>query len=222
MGFERTDEQRMLADLVAHALTREGADWDAVVVSNGLNLLGTAEGGTDVRDAAVVAEAFGHGNAELDWAGHWVGAAGGADADWDADAAVVLHAAEVVGLCATMLADSAAYAKERHQFGVAIASFQVLRHRMADMAMMLEQARAIVDLAIDAMAGSDAATRTRAVSAAKVVADDAARIVGEGAVQIHGAMGLTAELRVGGYFRRARALVQADGGTRRHLARYAA
>ena len=62
---------------------------------------------------------------------------------------------------------------------MAIASFQVLRHRMADMAMMLEQARAIVDLAIDAMAGSDAATRTRAVSAAKVVADDAARAQAE-------------------------------------------
>jgi hypothetical protein len=227
MSFERTDEQRMLADLIATAIGRGATGWDALVVANGLDLLGTAEGGTDLRDAAVVAEAFGRGNAGLDWtgfdwAGHWVGAAGGSDADRDADATVVLHAAEIVGLCATMLEDAARYAGERHQFGVPIASFQVLRHRMADMAMMLEQARAIVDLAIDAMDAPEAGGRARAVSAAKVVADDAARIVGEGAVQIHGAMGLTQELRVGGYFRRARALVQADGGTRRHLTRYAA
>ena len=222
MGFERTDEQRMLADLVAQALGRGAGDWDAVVVANGIDLLGTADGGTDLRDAAVVAEAFGRGNAGFDWTGHWVAAAGGADSDWDADAAVVLHAAEIVGLCATMLADAAAYAQERRQFGVAIASFQVLRHRMADMAMWGEQACAIVDVAIYAMADPDAAARARAVSAAKVVADDAARIVGEGAVQIHGAMGLTQELRVGAYFRRARLLAQADGGTARHLARYAA
>ena len=222
MGFERSDEQRMLADLVATAMARGAADWDALVVANGLDLLGTAEGGTDLRDAAVVAAAFGRGNAGIDWAAHWLGAAGGFDPDRDADATVVLHAAEIVGLCATMLEDAAAYMKERHQFGVPIASFQVLRHRMADMAMILEQARATVDLAIDAMDGAEAGGRARAVSAAKVVADDAARIVGEGAVQIHGAMGLTQELRVGGFFRRARALVQADGGTRRHLARYAA
>lgn len=222
MSFERTDEQRMLADLVATAIGRGATDWDTLVVANGLDLLGTAEGGTDLRDAAVVAEAFGRGNPGLDWAAHWVGAAGGSDSGWDADARVVLHAAEIVGLCATMLGDAAAYMKERHQFGVAIASFQVLRHRMADMAMMLEQAKAIVDLAIDAMEDPDAEARARTVSAAKVVADDAARVVGEGAVQIHGAMGLTQELRVGGYFRRARALVQADGGARKHLARYAA
>lgn len=230
MDFERSDEQRMLADMMAAALGRADAGWDAVVRANGLDLLGVPEEqgglGTAIRDAAVVAEAIGIANGGLPWAEHWVARRmDGGDAATEAfgeDALTVLHAAEIVGLCATMLRDAATYAGERRQFGVAIAGFQVLRHRMADMAMMLEQARAIVDAAIEAMDDPDAGARARAVSAAKVVADDAARIVGEGAVQIHGAMGLTAELRVGGYFRRARALMQSDGGTRRHLARYAA
>ncbi|MGJ3627590.1 acyl-CoA dehydrogenase family protein [Sphingomonas sp. MMS24-JH45] len=226
MSFERSDEQRMLTDMMAAALGRDGADWDAVVPGNGLDLLGVPEDqgrlGTAVRDAAVVAEAIGRANGGLPWAEHWVarrlGAGDAATEAFGEDALTVLHAAEIVGLCATMLHDATAYARERRQFGMAIAGFQVLRHRMADMAMMLEQARAIVDAAIDAMDDPDAEARARTVSAAKVVADDAARIVGEGAVQIHGAMGLTQELRVGGYFRRARALMQTDGGSRRHLA----
>ena len=89
------------------------------------------------------------------------------------------------------------------------------------MAMILEQAEAITGAAIAAFDG-DETGRARAVSAARVVCDDAARLIGEGAVQIHGAMGLTAELRLGGYFRRARTLAQGDGTARHHLRRYAA
>lgn len=137
--------------------------------------------------------------------------------DWAEDALTVLHCAEIVGLCRAMLRAAALFAKERRQFGVAIASFQSLRHRMADMAMILEQAEAITDAAVDAI---DGAERARVVSAARVVCDDAARLVGEGAVQIHGAMGLTAELALGGYFRRARTLAQRDGTARAHLRRY--
>lgn len=245
-SFARTDEQRMLAETLDVALSK-GADWQAAVVDTGLGQLGASaeeEGlGTDLRDAAVVAAAFGRANASLPWSEHWVatrlGARGEngprADADvaalarareprerqWAEDALTVLHCAEIVGLCRTMLRDAATFSKERRQFGVAIASFQALRHRMTDMAMILEQAEATTGAAITSFDG-DETGRARAVSAARVVCDDAARLIGEGAVQIHGAMGLTAELRLGGYFRRARTLAQGDGTARHHLRRYAA
>lgn len=252
MGFDRNDEQRMLGELLSATLPAEGARWSDAVVANGLGLLGVPAAmdglGVDVRDAAVVACAFGRANAGLPWAEHWVatlldparaaensdepraGDAGAAlalgkgerERRYAADALVLLHCAEMVGLCETMLADAARFSLERRQFGVAIGQFQALRHRMADMAMLLEQAKAITDAAVDAMAGEDEIARGRAVSAARVVCDDAARIVGEGAVQIHGAMGLTAELRLGGFFRRARLLAQGDGGARHHLRRYVA
>lgn len=220
MGFARTDEQAMLAEQLGGVLGRGATDWDAVVVAQGLDLLGVAEAdgglGNDIRDAAVVAEAFGRANAGLDWAAEW---AGKQDAALAEDARTLLHCAEQVGLCETMLRDTALFMRERKQFGVAIATFQSLRHRMADMAMLLEQARAITDAAIDAF-GSDGCDR--AVSAARVVCEDAARAIGEGAVQIHGAMGLTEELRLGGFFRRSRDLMLRDGGGRQHLRRYAA
>lgn len=246
MTFARTDEQRMLGDMLDAALP-EADGWDAAVTATGIDALGIAEDqgglGTALRDAAVAAAAFGRANAGLPFAEHWVATtlgapvATGARAERPADALAhagdpvararaedaltLLHCAEIVGLCRAMIADAARFAKERHQFGVAIASFQALRHRMADMAMILEQADAITDAAIDAWE-DDAADAPRRVSAARVVCDDAARIVGEGAVQIHGAMGLTAEMRVGGYFRRVRLLMQGDGAMPAHLRRYAA
>ena len=246
-AFARTDEQRMLAESLDASLANGIADWDAAVVATGLGALGVPaeeEGlGTDLRDAAVVAAALGRANVVLPWAEHWVAtrlgargedgpradtpaaalalAGGDSDRRWAEDALTVLHCAEIVGLGRAMLRDAALFSKERKQFGVAIGSFQALRHRMADMAMILEQADAITAIAIAAFEG-DGEGRARAVSAARVVCDDAARLVGEGAVQIHGAMGLTAELRLGGYFRRARLLAQGDGTARAHLRRYAA
>lgn len=248
MAYDRTDEQRMLVDLIGTVARQGASGWGDVVVANGLDLLGvpTDEGGAggDPRDAAVVAEALGRGGAGLPFAEHWTAtrlgartegepratsaaavlalARGEGEQGWAEDAMAVLHCAEIVGLCDAMLRDAALFAKERRQFGAAIAQFQVLRHRMSDMAMMLEQARAATDLAIEALDHEDEPTRRRAASAARVLADDAARIVGEGAVQIHGAMGLTAELRLGDLFRRARVLMQGDGGARAHLRRYAA
>ncbi|MFW2853593.1 acyl-CoA dehydrogenase family protein [Sphingomonas sp. TX0543] len=224
MTLARTDEQRMLAETLDATLARGGNNWVTAIEETGLDTLGVAEEdgglGQNLRDAAVVAAALGRANAEFPWAEHWA-AKRAAATDATAEMLTVLHCAEIVGLCRTMLRDAALFSRERRQFGVSIASFQVLRHRMADMAMILEQADAITSAAIDALDSADPHS-ARFVSAARVVCDDAARIVGEGAVQIHGAMGLTAELNVGGYFRRARALMQGDGGARTHLSRYAA
>lgn len=215
MTFAHTDEQRMLADSIVAALGNRAAPaWEEAVDALGLDLLGVAvtDGGLgiDLRDAAVVAEAFGALNTGLPWAERWAEKAGAHE-----DALTLLHCAELIGLCRTLLRDTALYLRERKQFGVPIATFQALRHRMADMAMWLEQASALTNAALDT---PDDPT---AVSAARVLCDDAAKAIGEGAVQLHGAMGLTAELRVGGYFRRVRALMQHDGGGRAHLTRYA-
>ena len=223
MSFARSDEQRMLVDMLDATLARGGTDWAGAIEETGLDALGVAEEhgglGTSLRDAAVVAASLGRANADLPWAEYWAERRAVAP-DATADLLTVLHCAEIVGLCRTMLRDAALFSRERRQFGVAIGSFQALRHRMADMAMILEQAEAITDAAIDAI-DHDTPDVADAVSAARVVCDDAARIVGEGAVQVHGAMGLTAELRVGGYFRRARVLMQGDGGVRAHIRRYA-
>ncbi|MFM5949310.1 MAG: acyl-CoA dehydrogenase family protein, partial [Novosphingobium sp.] len=100
-----------------------------------------------------------------------------------------------------------------------IASFQVLRHRMADMQMAALKAEALIERAVLAEA---AECWPRAVSAAAVETIDAVRTVGEGAVQLHGGMGLTEELALGGQFKRALAIAASLGAKSEHLARHAA
>lgn len=134
------------------------------------------------------------------------------------DMMFAVRCAEAVGLMARMLADSVDYLGERKQFGRPIASFQALRHRAADMKLALMQAGAATEIAI--LAADRAHGRARAVSAACVEVRDAVRIVGEGAVQMHGAMGLTEELALGGHYKRALAIAAAFGPG--HLARFAA
>lgn len=138
-----------------------------------------------------------------------------------ADEGIAALCAEAAGVMRRMLDDTVAYTKERKQFGQTLASFQVLQHRMVDMFMHVEQAQSAAYLAtlnLDA----DAATRGRAVSAAKAVVADGVRFVGQNAVQLHGAMGMTDELAVGHYFKRATAIEQQFGSADHHLARYAA
>lgn len=130
------------------------------------------------------------------------------------DAATAATCAEATGLIRTMLDDTIAYTRDRKQFGQPLASFQVLQHRMVDMRIQLEQASAAALLA--ALRIDDPA----AVSAAKTTIGDALRVVGQQAVQLHGAMGLTEELRVGHYFRRTTAIENQFGDSDRHLARY--
>ena len=68
---------------------------------------------------------------------------------------------------------------------------------------------------------ADEATRARAVSAAKATVGRAARFIGQQAVQLHGAMGMTEELAIGHYFKRLTAIQYEFGTTDHHLARYA-
>ena len=128
---------------------------------------------------------------------------------------------EAVGCMRKVLADTVEYAKQRHQFGQPIGSFQVLQHRMVDMYIELEQAVAAVYLAVLNL-DAEPAVRARAVSAAKVTVGRAARFVGQNAVQLHGGMGMTEELAIGHYFKRLTAMQYEFGTTDHHLSRYAA
>ncbi|GAA5047693.1 acyl-CoA dehydrogenase family protein [Nocardia callitridis] len=136
------------------------------------------------------------------------------------DDAIAAIAAEAVGCMRTVLGDTIEYAKQRHQFGQPISGFQVLQHRMVDMFMELEQAAAAVHLAIYALDAPDK-DRARAVSAAKVTVARAAKFIGQNAVQLHGAMGMTEELAIGHYFKRLTAVEHEFGSSESHLARYA-
>ncbi|MBN8511226.1 MAG: pimeloyl-CoA dehydrogenase small subunit, partial [Burkholderiales bacterium] len=154
-----------------------------------------------------------------------LGEAGGALAALDeaADFATALLCADAVGAMAYANETTLEYTKTRRQFGVAIASFQVLQHRMVEMAITLEQARSMAILAAAKVdAGGDAHERQRAVSGAKVKIADAARQISQEAVQLHGGMGMTEELKVSHTFRRLTMLAQRFGDADHHLERYAA
>ena len=115
------------------------------------------------------------------------------------------------------------YLKTRKQFGVPIGSFQALQHRMVDMVIECEQARSMASLAcarVDARLA--AAERKRVVSLAKIKVSDACRQVSQEAVQLHGGMGMTAELKVSHTFRRLTAIAQQFGDADHHLERVAA
>ncbi len=152
-----------------------------------------------------------------------IGAEGGALAliEEMRDRAIAGQAAEAAGLLATLVKDTVEYTKQRQQFGQAISGFQVLQHRMVDMHMQVEMVRSAAVLATLKLDG-DPVERALAASAAKVTLANACRFVGQNAVQLHGGMGMTDELAIGHYFKRATVLESEFGSADWHLARHAA
>ncbi|SAK38969.1 acyl-CoA dehydrogenase family protein [Caballeronia ptereochthonis] len=138
-----------------------------------------------------------------------------------ADYATFLLCAEALGALDALNRATVEYTKERQQFGMPIARFQVLQHRMVDMLIHTEQARSITYLAAARHASDDAATRARAISAAKARVGQAARFVGQQAVQLHGGMGMTDELPVAHWFKRLSVIETTLGDVDHHLARFA-
>lgn len=114
------------------------------------------------------------------------------------------------------------YLKTRHQFGRPIGKFQVLQHRMADMAMAEEQARSMVYFAVDFANETDAEKRARAISAAKVQISHSGQVVGRGAVQLSGGIGVTNEYIAGHYMRRLTTIEKSFGDIDYHIGRFAA
>jgi alkylation response protein AidB-like acyl-CoA dehydrogenase len=130
------------------------------------------------------------------------------------DVATAALCAEAVGAMERMLWLTVDYLKTRVQFGQPISVFQTLQHRAADMYVSLEQARSMALFARLALADDDVEQRRKAVRAAKIQIDLAARHVGQEAVQLHGGIGMTMEYPVGHYLKRttviARTFADAD------------
>ena len=128
--------------------------------------------------------------------------------------------AEAVGIIAALNEATLDYLKTRKQFGVPIGKFQALQHRMADMFIAAEQARSMAILAAVHADSEDAALRRRSVSAAKAYIGQAARLVGQQSVQLHGAMGVVDDVIVSHYFKRLTMIELTLGDTDYHLGRF--
>lgn len=129
-------------------------------------------------------------------------------------------AAVLVGLGARMLAMTVEHVQHRRQFGVAIGSFQAVKHALASAHLAIEFARPMVQAAAwEAAADPDA---SRLTSAAKVLASDAARQAARVSIQCHGAMGYTTEHDLHLFAKRVWALAPSWGGPGWHRARLAA
>ena len=132
------------------------------------------------------------------------------------DIGIAAVCAEAVGLMDAMLKVTVEYMNTRKQFGVAIASFQALRHRIADVKMQLELARSMSYFATLKL-GEPAAQRRRALSQAKVQLGASMRFVGQQCIQLHGGIGVTDEYIASHHFKRLTMLEMAHGDTLHHL-----
>jgi alkylation response protein AidB-like acyl-CoA dehydrogenase len=129
-----------------------------------------------------------------------------------ADTAAILVAAEQIGAATKCLDLTVEYTKDRVQFGRPIGSFQALKHRMADLYVAVQSAKAVVDDAIADPSPTSAAL-------ARVAASEAFSKVAAEAVQMHGGIAITWEHDIQLYFKRAHASAQLLGPPRDHLRR---
>ena len=132
------------------------------------------------------------------------------------DVGIAAACAEGVGAMDRMVAITVDYMNTRKQFGVTLASFQALRHRIADVKMQLELGRSMSYFA-SLKLGEPAPQRRRAISQAKVQLGNSMRHVGQQCTQIHGGIGVTDEYISSHYFKRLTMLEMAYGDTLHHL-----
>ena len=132
------------------------------------------------------------------------------------DIGIAALCAEAVGAMERLVALTVEYMNTRKQFGVVIASFQALRHRMADVKMQLELARSMSYFAALKL-GEPAPARRRALSQAKVQLGQSMRFVGQQCIQLHGGIGVTDEYAASHYFKRLTVIEMSFGDTMFHL-----
>lgn len=134
---------------------------------------------------------------------------------------ILAVSAEAVGAMEVLYKDTVAYTSEREQFDHPLSDFQVLQHRMVDMFMEYEQCKSLLYRAtLETTQAADSAQRT--VHALKHFVGKAGIMIGENAVQLHGGMGMTEELRVGHYFKRLLVIDAMFGNSDYHLQKFAA
>jgi alkylation response protein AidB-like acyl-CoA dehydrogenase len=132
------------------------------------------------------------------------------------DTGIAALAAEAVGAMDKLFELTVDYMNTRKQFGVAIGTFQALRHRIADMKMQLELARSMSYYATLKL-GDAPDVRRRAVAQAKVQLGQSARFVGQQAIQLHGGIGMTEEYIGSHYFKRLTTMEMQFGDAMHHI-----
>jgi acyl-CoA dehydrogenase len=132
----------------------------------------------------------------------------------------VALAAEMMGCALEAFERTVAYLKERQQFGVAIGSFQALQHRAARMQADMELCRSVILQALGAVDETPEQLPMLA-SLAKAKLNELVKLVTNEAVQMHGGIGVTDELEIGFFLKRARVTMQVFGDTGFHQDRYA-
>jgi len=156
-------------------------------------------------------------------AGALIGAEGQAFAALDAMTArsIMAACADAVGAMEQALWTTRDYLRTRRQFGAALADFQALQHRLADMFVELELARASLARGLGALDLADADERRALVSASKARIGRAGFHVGAQGIQLHGGMGMTEECVIGHYFRRLKVFDTAYGDGHYHVCAWA-
>ena len=132
------------------------------------------------------------------------------------DIGIAALCAEAVGAMDKLVAVTIEYMNTRKQFGVPIATFQALRHRIADVKMQLELARSMSYYATLKL-GEPAAARRRAIAQAKVQLGQSMRLVGQQCIQLHGGIGVTDEYIASHYFKRLTVMEMTYGDTLHQL-----
>ena len=136
------------------------------------------------------------------------------------DDGIVAVCAEAVGCMEALYKRTVEYCKSRTQFGQPIGKFQVLQHRMVDMFMAYEQCKSLMYVTAMRMDVGYGKEAQKAASAFKAQIGDAAKFVGQSAIQLHGGMGMTDHLDIGHYFKRLTAISTLFGDTDFHRRRY--
>jgi pimeloyl-CoA dehydrogenase small subunit len=137
-----------------------------------------------------------------------------------ADDGIAALCGEAVGVLAALTEATTDYLRTRKQFGINIGSFQVLQHRNVEMLIAAEQAKSMALLATMMVNESDPVTRRKTLAAAKTQIGRSAQFVGEQAIQLHGGIGMTMELKVGHWFKRATAIDIQFGDADYHLEQF--
>ncbi len=135
---------------------------------------------------------------------------------------ILALAAEAVGCMEVLYKDTVAYTQEREQFDHPLSDFQVLQHRMVEMFMEYEQCKSLLYRATLEAAQGDTPEAQRCVHALKHLIGKMGIFIGENAVQLHGGMGMTEELRIGHYFKRLLVIDAQFGNADYHLHQFAA
>ena len=133
--------------------------------------------------------------------------------------AILALAAEAVGAMEVLYKDTVEYTQQREQFDHALSDFQVLQHRMVDMFMEYEQCKSLLFRAtMETVQDPELSQRT--VHALKHLIGKSGIFVGESAVQLHGGMGVTEELRIGHFFKRLLVIDSQFGNADFHLNKF--